>query len=140
MPYALRFLLLTMAGWLNRQHEDLVDYLREENRFLREQLGSKRIRFTDTQRRRLAVRGKRLGRQAVTRVAGIVTPDTIQRWYRKLIAKKYDGSVRRGRGRPSTPCQIADLVVKMAVENPNWGYTRIRGALPILGTRSHAIR
>ena len=80
MPYALQFLLLTMAGWLNRQQEYLIDYLREENRVLREQLGNKRIRFTDAQRRRLAVRGKRLGRQAVTRVAGIVTPDTILRW------------------------------------------------------------
>ena len=79
MPHALQFLVLTLAGWLNRHQDDLIDYLREENRILREQLGSKTLRLTDAQRRRLAVRGKRLGRQALTQVASIVTPDTILR-------------------------------------------------------------
>ena len=64
-------------------------------------------------------------------VAGIVTPDTILRWYRRLIAQTYDGSARRGRGRPMTRRDVAALVVRMAVENPQWGYTRIRGALLI---------
>ena len=133
MSQTLQFLVLTMAGWLNRQQEELIDYLREENRVLREHLGSPPLRLTDAQRRRLAVGGKRLVRRALTQVAGIVTPDTILRWYRKLIAKKYDGSARRGRGRPMTPCEIAELVVRMALENPRWGYTRIRGALANLG-------
>ena len=115
MPDALQFLVLTMAGWLNRRQEDLIDYLREENRVLREQLGGQPLRLTDAQRRRLAVRGRRLGRRALTDVAGIVTPDTILRWYRRLIAKKYDGSARRGRGRPMTPRELAELVVRMAV-------------------------
>ena len=66
-------------------------------------------------------------------VAGIVTPDTILRWYRRLIAQTYDGSARRGRGRPMTRRDVAALVVRMAVENPQWGYTRIRGALSNLG-------
>ncbi len=83
--------------------------------------------------RRLAVRGKPLGRRALMRVAGIVTPDTILRWYQRLIAQKYDGSPRRRRGRPTTPRAIADLVVRMAGENPQWGYTRIQGALANLG-------
>ncbi len=69
----------------------------------------------------------------MTQVAGIVTPDTILRWYRRLIAQKYDGSARRRRGRPLTPQVIAELVVRMAVENPRWGYMRIRGALANLG-------
>ena len=99
MPHTLHFLVLTMAGWLNRHQEDLIDYLREENRVLREQLGPQPLRLTDAQRRRLAVRGERLGRRALTQVASIVTPDTILRWCRRLIAKKYDGSARRGRGR-----------------------------------------
>ena len=133
MPSALRFLVLTFAGWVNRHQEDLIDYLREENRVLREQLAPSRLRLTDSQRRRLAVRGERLGRPALARVAGIVTPDTILRWYRRLIAKKYDGSARRGPGRPSTAREIATLVVQMSVENPRWGYTRIRGALANLG-------
>ena len=99
-----------MAGWLNRQQQDLIDYLREENRILREQLGSGRLRLTDAQRRRLAVRGKVLGRKALGEVAGIVTPDTVLRWYRRLIAKKYNGGAHRGRGRPTTAKQIAELV------------------------------
>ncbi len=133
MPDALRFLVLTLAGWLNSHQEDLIAYLREENRVLREQLGSQPLRLTDAQRRRLAVLGKSLGRRALAQVAGIVTPDTILRWYRRLIAKKYDGSARRSRGRPMTPSEVAELVVRMAEENPTWGYTRIRGSLANLG-------
>ena len=92
MPPALQFLVLTFAGWVNRHQDDLIDYLREENRVLREHLGPRPLRLTDAQRRRLAVRGHKLGRRVLTQVAGIVTPDTILRWYRRLIAKKYDGS------------------------------------------------
>ena len=137
MPPALQFLVLTVAGWINRQQEDLIDYLREENRVLREHLGPRPLRLTDAQRRRLAVRGQKLGRRVLRQVAGIVTPDTILRWYRRLIAMKYDGSARRRRrGRPMTRRAVAELVVRMAVENPTWGYTRIRGALANLG---HAI-
>ncbi len=133
MPDALRFPILTAAGWVNRHQEDVIDYLREENRVLREQLGSRPLRLTDAQRRRLAVRGQKLGRRILAQVAGSVTPDTILRWYRRLIARKYDGSARRRRGRPISPREVADLVVQMAVENPPWGYTRIRGALANLG-------
>ena len=138
MPRALQFLVLTFAGWVNRHQADLIEYLREENRVLREHLGPRPLRLTDAQRRRLAVRGQKLGRRVLRQVAGIVTPDTILRWYRTLIARKYDGSARRGRGRPMTPREVAALVVRsslhsMASENPTWGYTRIRGALLNLG-------
>ncbi len=133
MPPALQFLVLTFAGWVNRHQDDLIDYLREANRVLREHLGPRPLRLTDAQRRRLAVRGHKLGRRVLTQVAGIVTPDTILRWYRRLIAKKYDGSARRRRGRPMTRQDVAELVVRMAVDNPRWGYTRIRGALSNLG-------
>ena len=136
---ALRFLILTATGWVNRHQEDVIDYLREENRVLREQLGPRPLRLTDAQRRRLAVRGQKLGRRILAQVAGVVTPDTILRWYRRLIARKYDGSARRHRGRPITPREVADLVVRMAVENPPWGYTRIRGALANLGHASGEI-
>ena len=135
MSRSLQFLVCTVAGWLNHEQQDLIDYLREENRILREHLGAKRLRLTDDQRRRLAVRGRVLGRKALGEVAGIVTPDTILRWYRRLIAKKYDGSRHRGRGRPTTLREIAELVVQMAKENPGWGYTRIRDALDNVGHR-----
>ena len=133
MPPALQFLVLTFAAWVNRHQDDLIAYLREENRVLREHLGPRPLRLTDAQRRRLAVRGQKLGRRVLMQVAGIVTPDTILRWYRRLIAQTYDGSARRGRGRPMTRRDVAARVVRMAVENPQWGYTRIRGALSNLG-------
>lgn len=131
MSPAVQFLVLRVAGWANRRQEDLIDYLREENRVLREQLGDRRLRLTDAQRRRLA----RLGRRALGEVATIVTPDTVLRWYRRLIARKYDGSGRRKPGRPRTASEVASLVVRMAVENPRWGYACIRGAMANLGHR-----
>jgi hypothetical protein len=133
MPPALRFLLLSFAGWVNRKQQKVIDYLLEENRVLREQLGGRRLRLNDDQRRRLAAKGKVLGRAVLRKFAGIVTPDTILRWYRHLIAKKYDGSKRRGPGRPRTQEDIAELVIMMAKSNPNWGYTRLRGAMRNLG-------
>jgi hypothetical protein len=56
-----RLLLLSLAGWLNERQQDVIDYLQKENRVLREQLGDKRLRFSDDQRRRLAVRARKLG-------------------------------------------------------------------------------
>jgi putative transposase len=122
-----------VAGWINRGQQQVIEYLVEENRVLREQLGGRRLRLTDAQRRRLAVRAKALGRKALMGVACIVTPDTLLRWYRKLVARKYDGSRRRGPGRPPTQTALADLVIRMASSNPGWGYTRVRGALRNLG-------
>lgn len=81
----LQFLLLVFSGWVNQEQQAVIDYLQEENAVLREQLGGRRIRFTDAQRRRLAVKGKALGRRILGGVAGIVTPDTILRWYRRLV-------------------------------------------------------
>ena len=123
MPPALQFLVLTFAGWVNRHQDDLIAYLREEHRVLREHLDPRPLRRTDAQRRRRAVRGQHLGRRVWMQVAGIVTPDTILRWYRRLIAQTYDGSARRGRGRPMTRRDVAALVVRMAVEHPPSGGT-----------------
>jgi transposase InsO family protein len=133
LPPPLAFLCLLFAGWVNRQQQAVIDYLLEENRVLRAAEGSRRLRITDDQRRRLAVKGKVLGRRRLADVAGIVTPDTILRWYRRLVAKKYDGAKRRRPGRPSTKPDIAAIVVRMATENPTWGYTRIRGGLKGVG-------
>ena len=120
MPHALQFLVLVMSGWLTRRQQSAIEYLRAENRVLREQLGGRRLRLTDEQRRRLAILGRALGRKALREVACIVTPDTILRWYRELIAKKYDGSARRKPGRPRTRQELADLVIRMANESPTY--------------------
>ena len=133
LPPPRAFFLLLFSGWVNRHQQAVIDYLLEENRVLRAVSGSRRPCLTDDQRRRLAVKGKVLGRRYLAAVAGIVTPDTILRWYRRLVAKKYDGSKQRRPGRPNTKPDIAALVVRMANENPTWGYTRIRGGLKVLG-------
>jgi putative transposase len=128
-----RFVLIAVAGWMNQHQLQIIDYLREENRVLREQLGGRRLRFNDDQRCRLAAKAKRLGGRLLAEVATIVTPETLLAWHRKLIGQKYDGSGKRGAGRPRTAKEIEALVVRMAEENRDWGYRRIQGALSNLG-------
>ncbi len=89
----------------------------------------KRLRFTDDERRRLAVKGEALGNRVLREVASIVTPNTILAWHRKLIAKKYDGTAKRVPGRPRVADEIPKLMVRMAQENQGWVYTTIRGVL-----------
>src|ERR1700692_209294 len=113
----LRFVLVALAGWMNQQQGEVIDYLHEENRVLREQLGAKRLRFTDAQRRRLAAKAKTLGRRVLRDIATIATPDTLLAWHRRLIARQYDGSVRRGPGRPPVMAELRALIVRMATEN-----------------------
>ncbi len=127
------FVLLTVCGWVNRRQLAAIAYLREENRVLREQLGAKRPKFTDTQRRRLAEKGKALGRKALAELCSIATPDTILGWYRRLIARKYDGSAKNPRGRPRRAEDVRELILRMAKDNSGWGYTRIVGAMKKLG-------
>jgi putative transposase len=131
---ALQMLLLVLTGWLDRQERQALAYLMEENRVLRRQLGPQRLQFTDADRRRLAVRGHRLGRQVLRQIATIVTPDTILRWHRELIARKWTYPNKRS-GRHGVLAEIRRLVVRMAEENPTWGYTRIQGALKNVGHR-----
>ena len=122
MTYHVQFLLLVLAGWVNRQQQDVIDYLQEENRVLRAGLRGKRLKLSDDDRRRLAVKAQALGREALAQIASVATPATLLRWYRYLIAAKYDGSKNRSPGRPPTAKDI-----------PTWGYTRLRGALKNLG-------
>lgn len=109
------------------------EYLATENRVLRAQIKG-RLRLCDPERISQAEIGKRLGRRALEEVANIVSPDTILRWHRRLIAKEFDGSKnRRYPGRPRVSKEIERLVVQMARENRTWGYDRIVGALANLG-------
>jgi hypothetical protein len=117
------------VGLANERQRQAIEYLREENRVLREQLGECRIRFTDTQRIRLADKAKGLGRKVLDDVATLVTPSTLLAWHRILISKKYGGSEKRRPGRPRVIDRIRRLVVRMAKENRSRGYTRIQGAL-----------
>jgi transposase InsO family protein len=128
-----QFVIIAIAGWMNQHQQQVVEYLLEENRVLREQMGSRRMRFNDDQRRRLAVKARALGRKLLARVATVVTPETLLAWHRKLIAEKYDGSASRMPGRPRTVAEVEVLVRRMAEENRDWGYRRIQGALANLG-------
>ena len=98
-------------------------YLLEENRVLREQLGDRRLRLTDDQRRRLAARGKVLGRSLLAKVATIVTPDTILRWYHTLIAAKFTNGPK-GVGRPGLMKAIRDLILRSATDQARRAYWR----------------
>jgi putative transposase len=129
----LQFVVMAMAGWINERQQQVIEYLQEENRVLREQTGKRRLRFTDDQRRRLAVKANFLGRKTLTELDTLVMPDTLLNWHRKLIAEKYDGSAKRRPGRPQVREEIQRQVVRMAEENRTWGYRRIQGALSHLG-------
>ena len=125
-----------VAGTLSDQQQQIIEYLKEENRILRAQIGTRRLRLSDDERRRLASKGKVMGRKLLGEICCIVTPETILRWHRRLIAAKYDGSANRKPGRPRVMEEIRRLTVCMAVENPGWGYERIQGALRAVGHRA----
>src|SRR6202049_5086323 len=109
------------------------EYLAAENRILRSQLKG-RLRLSDAERAQLGEMGHRLGRKTLGEVANAALPDTILAWYRRLVARKFDGSKeRRTPGRPRIDRAIEELIVRMAEENPSWGYDRIVGALANLG-------
>ena len=126
-------MLIAVAGWMNQPQQHAIEYLREENRVLREHFGGRRLGLNDDQRRRLAAKAKKLGRRLLAEIATLVTPETLLAWHRKLIASKYDGSGQRGPGRPRTNGKIETLAIRMAEENRDWGYRRILGALSNLG-------
>jgi len=128
-------LLAYVTGSVNQELLLRNEYLAAENRILRTKL-SARLRLSDPERITLAEIGKRLGRRALRDVACVAKPDTILRWYRRLVAEKFDGSKHRQyRGRLPISSQVEVLVVRMARENSGWGYDRIVGALANLGHR-----
>ena len=124
-----------IAAWLERQAAARIEYLKAENRALCSRLGGRRIIFTDAERRTLGILAKRLGRKALRELDPIVTPATLLRWHRELVARKWTFPARRRPGRPRTRAETEQLVVRMATENSSWGYTRILGALSNLGIK-----
>jgi putative transposase len=108
------------------------EYLAAENRVLRGQLKG-RLKLSDSERAKLGEIGRRLGRKALGEVANAALPDTILAWYRRLVARKFDGSKHRSPGRPRVDKTIEGLIVRMAEENLSWGYDRIVGSLANLG-------
>jgi putative transposase len=99
-----QLVLLMFAGWVNRHKLDVIEYLQEENRVLKERLGGRRLRFTDAERRRLARKAQALGRKVLNELETLVTPDTLLRWYWELVTSKWNYRHRRGPGRPRAYC------------------------------------
>ena len=132
-PWHLMVMLL--AGWINRQQQEFIEYLLTENAVLKEKLGKKRILLNDDQRRRLAAKGKIHGRKRLQEFGTLFTPDTILRWHRMLIARKWDYSNRKEKkpGRPRIRQVIVDLTLRFAKETPTWGFDRIQGELSKVG-------
>lgn len=127
---------MIVSGWVHRHQLLVIEFLQAENRLLKERLQGKRIRFTDAERALLACKAKALGRKALLEIDTIVSPDTLLRWHRRLVAQKWNFAERRGAGRPGIMRHISELIVRMAQENPSWSYTRIQGAL---GNLSHKV-
>jgi hypothetical protein len=124
---------LALAGLLNRRQAAAVEYLREENRVLRSRLPEVRLRFTDAERTRPAVRGAELGRALLADVATLASPDTILRWHRKLVAAKWTFNEKSKSDRAGLMVKIGALAVRFANDDPTRGYDRIQGALKNVG-------
>src|SRR5438105_4254982 len=130
----LQILIAMVAGWIQRHQQQVITYLLVENCVLKAPLGGRRLRLTDTERRRLAAMAHPLGRKRLKERATVATPDTLMRWYHRLVAQRFDGSPhRRKLGRPRVAEEVEQLVIRMAEENATWGYRRIQGALANLG-------
>ncbi|QDU82502.1 Integrase core domain protein [Polystyrenella longa] len=127
-------LVYALSSWVNREQQLAIEYLKTENSILREKVGKKRILLNDNERRRLAVKEKQLGRKLLSELGAIFTPDTILRWHRELIARKWDySSEKKQVGRPRVRQEIVELILRFAKENPTWGADRIQGALSNVG-------
>jgi putative transposase len=127
-PLPMHFLVVVFAGWLNRQQQAVIEYLKTENEILESQIKERRRRLTDEQRRRLAVKGSALGRKVLAEIACIVTPDTILAWHRRLVALKWTFR-RRTSGHPPIADEVRAFIVKLARNDSNWGYSSIRDRL-----------
>ena len=120
-------LLGMLSEWVRQEQEKVIEYLQTENQVLREKHGNQRILLSDNQRRRIAVKGKVLGRKRLQEFATVAQADTILRWHRELIVQNgYSDSRGKARGRPRTDEAVVRLVLRMAHENVSWGYQRIQ--------------
>ena len=129
LPQPWHILLAALCGLVNQRQQRIIEFQNTQINALLKKLGRKRLLLNDDQRRLLAVKALAIGRKALLELTTIVTPDTILRWHRELVAKKFDSSEKRKPGRPRIRQEIVDAIDRFARENPTWGYGRIQGAL-----------
>lgn len=127
---------MVMSGWVHRRQLIVIEFLQAENRLLKDRLQGRRIRFTDAERALLARKAKAVGRKALLDLDTIVSPDTLLRWHRRLVAQKWNFVERRGVGRPGIMRHISELIVRMARENPGWDIRVFKEHWPISITSS----
>jgi putative transposase len=129
-----QLLFAALCGWVNQRQQQMIAFQNSQIESLLQKHGKKRLLWTDDQRRLLAVKGHALGRKALLELTTIVTPDTILRWHRELVARKWDHSDKRNSvDRPRIRQVVVDLILRFARDNPRWGYDRIQRALANLG-------
>jgi len=134
-----QFVLAVLCAWRQREHEDTIAFLREENRVLKVRLEGRRLRLDDHERWRLAELGHRLGRRLLGQVATLVTPDTILRWHRELVARKWTYRGAHG-SRAALQARIRSLVVRMATPPPQPAAGPIRRRQRLGGILSYYYR
>jgi hypothetical protein len=118
----LQTLIAILACRSHRHQDQVIAYLREENRILKPKFHGQQFRLTDTERRRLAVLAHPISRACLKEVATIATPDILQRWYHRLVAREGDPPTPgKQPGRPRVAPEVEQLVVRMAEENATWG-------------------
>ena len=122
-------LVAALCGMVNQRQQQIIEFQNAHIETLLKKLGKKRLLLNDDQRRLLAVKAHAIDRKTLRELTTIVTPETILRWHRMLVARKFDSSGQRKPGRPRIRPQIVDAIVRFAKENPTWGYDRIQGAL-----------
>lgn len=114
---------------MNQRQQQIIEFQNAQIEALLKQLGKKRLLLNDDQRRILAMKAHAIGRKALREITTIFTPDTILRWHRNLVAKKFDSSDKRKPGRPGIRQEVVDAIVRFAKEKSSCGYERIQGAL-----------
>ncbi len=125
--------LAMVGGYVDEELLARNEYLAAENEILRAKLYGN-IKLTNDERIRLATIGNRIGRKALADVAHIVKPETVLKWYRDLVAQKFNSSDKRKKaGRPPVDKEVEDLILLIAKANSGWGYDRVVGALSNLG-------
>jgi hypothetical protein len=110
-----QMLLAALCGWVNQRQQEMIAFQNTQIESLLQKLGQKRFLLTDDQRCLLAVKGHALGRKALMELTTIVTPDTILRWHRELVARKWDHSdKRKSVGQPRIRQVVVDLILRFA--------------------------
>jgi putative transposase len=130
------FAMLRLLPMGDRDKDVEILVLRHQIAVLERRIGNQRVRFTPGERAFLAAVLHRLPTHVLGRLLLLVRPDTVLRWHHDVVARRHAARSRTKRtGRPRTVRSIRALVLRLARENPSWGYRRLHGELLVLGVK-----